>query len=82
MKQMAREMIKNRERWRSDVEAGRGDGWRRRWWVVVGEDREVRREKTGVSSSTRRQGEATHYSPSQTSSPGLRDSEERWRASI
>lgn len=67
--------------WRQDEVMGGGGGGR--WWVVVvGEDREVRREKTGVSSSTRRQGEATHYSPSQTSSPGLRDSEERWRASI
>lgn len=51
MKQMAREMIKNRERWRSDVEAGRGDGWRRRRVVVVGgggRQRSEKREDGGV----------------------------------
>lgn len=49
---MAREMIKNRERWRSDVEAGRGDGWRRRRVVVVGggggRQRSEKREDGGV----------------------------------
>lgn len=52
MKQMAREMIKNRERWRSDVEAGRGDGWRRRRAVVGGggggRQRSEKREDGGV----------------------------------
>lgn len=63
---------KSKERWRSNVEAG---------WGEVLREREGERKK-GVSSNTRHQGEATHYSRSQTSRPGQKDRERRWRASI